>query len=122
MPSSRIITKLSVLLLLTLAFWHAQNLTHAVHGARFDNKHIDQYREQKTTAFAARSFAAGSSRHKETSQKRHKRLLISKVFRPASTVTFLKKFRLVEPVTDYSSPHVLKRTVAVSSLRGPPLS
>ena len=68
-------------------------------------------------------FSARPGRQKETTQKRHKRLLISKVFQPVAMVTFLKRYRLIGPsVTDYSSPHILHRPVDSFPLRGPPIA
>jgi hypothetical protein len=121
MPSSRVIRKLLVALLVMAAFGHLQNPAIA-HFDHFASKHSTQFREQAKGPIAARSFVATPSKQKGTSEKRHKRVLISKVFRPETTVIFLKKYRVIESFTDYSSPHVLKRAIVVSSLRGPPLS
>ncbi|HSC37229.1 MAG TPA: hypothetical protein VLD19_05135 [Chitinophagaceae bacterium] len=77
-------------------------------------------RHKQSTSFQA--FSARPGRQKETTQKRHKRLLISKVFQPVAMVTFLKRYRLMAPsLTDYSSPHILHRPVASFPLRGPPV-
>jgi len=122
MPSPRVIGKLLVALLLAAAFGHAQNPTIAAHFTRFHTIHTGQYRDQDRKSTTPRSFAAGPSKQKGVTVKRHKRVLISKVFRPETTVIILKKYRLVESLTDYSSPHILQRAVAVSSLRGPPSS
>jgi len=122
MPSSRVIIKLLAALLVAAAFGHLQNPAIAACFKPLTGKHAGKYQEQAKGPVTARSFAAAPSKEKSTSKKRHKRVLISKVFRPATTVIFLKKYRVIESFTDYSSPHVLKRTIVVASLRGPPLS
>jgi len=120
MPSPRVIGKLLVALLVTAVFGHLQNPAIVAHFDHFTGKHAPRYQEQAKEHGAARSFAATPSKRKGTSEKRHKRVLISKVFRPETTVIFLKKYRVIESFTDYSSPHILMRVVIVSSLRGPP--
>jgi hypothetical protein len=91
----------------------------SVFKGRNDAWHNDQHKPSTSV----QAFSARPGRQKETTQKRHKRLLISKVFQPVAMVTFLKRYRLVAPsVTDYSSSHILQRPVATFPLRGPPIS
>ena len=120
MPSPRLIGKLLVAMLMAAALGHFHDPAFAGRLSPITIKHAPRY--QETSPVAGRSFAEGPSRQKGTGVKRHKRVLISKVFRPGTTVIFLKKYRVIESFTDYSSPHVQKRAIVVSSLRGPPIA
>ena len=78
----------------------------------------DHGREKQAPVF--KLYSARPSKQTGTTQKRHKRLLMCKAWQPAASFTFIKRYRLIPAVTDYSSPHILQRTALVFSLRGPP--
>jgi hypothetical protein len=89
----------------------------------FEGRKDALYNGQHKPSTSFQAFSARPGRQKETTQKRHKRLLITKVFQPVAMVTFLKRYRLMAPsVTDYSSPHILHRPVASFPQRGPPIA
>lgn len=83
----------------------------------------DKAQQQDKAQQSVELFSARPDKQKDKPVKRHKRLLITKFFQPMpATVIFLKKYRVAEPCTDYSSSHIIQRTIAAASLRGPPLS
>lgn len=131
MPSSRSIGKLIAVLVVVLA---SLGFAHdPVLGARlaclsggsggYFRGHDKAQQQQDVAQQSVKLFSARPDKQKDKPVKRHKRLLISKFFQPMpATVIFLKKYRVAEPRTDYSSSHIIQRTIAVASLRGPPLS
>src|SRR5882757_5828251 len=98
---------LVALLVMCSAIGHLHNpvIASRVPGlaGRSDTRCLAQ--NKSSTAFQV--FSARPTKQKGTTEKRHKRLLISKVFQPVAQVTFLKRYRLMpKSVTDYSSTHI----------------
>jgi hypothetical protein len=96
----------------------AQHSRQAVFSLKAAGGYRDHGHEKQDPVF--KLYSAGPSKQTDTTQKRHKRLLMCKVWQPATNFTFIKRYRLIPAVTDYSSPHILQRTALVFSLRGPP--
>jgi len=123
MPPVRFKGRLWVVLLVVFsAIGQWQPAAHHFHQAVFSSKTTGSYQdhghEKQPPVFEL--YAARPSKQAGTTQKRHKRLLMCKAWQPAANFTFIKRYRLIPAVTDYSSPHILQRTTLVFSLRGPP--
>lgn len=122
MRSSRVILKLAITLLVTTAVaGQLHNRALAIHFTRPDAARGAEYMGQGICSAGVAQFVAAKSSSKNgPTTKRHKRLLITKFFQPAPSAFFIKRYRLLESFTDYSSPHILQKAVAFYSLRGPP--
>ncbi len=114
---------LAALLVVVSAMGHLHAFTSAVAGPGFSRQQAQQYhvsKEHEKQQLAFAGFFARPSKQTSATEKRHKRLLISKAWQPVAGFTFIKRYRLTTSVTDYSSPHILQRTALVFPLRGPP--
>jgi hypothetical protein len=124
MPSLRFIGKMLVALLVTVsAMGHVHNAALAAH---FPTAKGDSHQYHKDggdlSASAVLALQSVPSKDDGTTVKRHKRLLITKVFEAVVAFTIIKPIRPATPVPAYTSPHLLQRPAVAFSLRGPPVS
>lgn len=123
MPSSRSIGKLLTVLVVVLAtLGFVRPSAPRLQPSAAEGGEMAVYQGAGKVPQVVKLLSARPRQQKESKTKRHKRLLISKAFHPAPTVIFLKRFRAAEPFSTYVSAHILQRTLAVASLRGPPLT
>ena len=120
MPSHRSIGRfLATLLVVFSAIGHINARAHYAHPVSPAGANVSAGHDQQSPTLQL--LAQKTSKQSSATEKRHKRPLISRVFQPVVAFVFIKRFRLVERVTDYSSIHILQRPAVVFSLRGPPV-
>ncbi|MBS1565123.1 MAG: hypothetical protein JST39_12090 [Bacteroidetes bacterium] len=111
-----------ILLLMAAALGHVNSPVMAAHftaPAVMGDKVLQA--NDKHSLPVVRSVSAKPSRQNGKSEKRHKRVVISKIFRAEPFFTFVPIYRVIEPVCDYSHTHIIQRPAAVFPLRGPPV-
>jgi hypothetical protein len=121
MPSSRFIGRfLATLLVVISAIGQFNAHAHYCRPAATTGNNVNKYGEHQKQVPSLQLLAERAPKQSNAREQRHKKPLISEVFQPVVAFTFIKRFRLVERVTDYSSTHILQRPAVVFSLRGPP--
>lgn len=124
MPSPRVIIKLATALIVAMAIiGQLQNRALASHFTRPDAiGTIKSGRAVGHPSTGIQTVSKKPSKKDPSTVKRHKRLLITKFFRPEPAICiFIKRYCGDKSFPGYSSPHVLRRAVAYYGLRGPPL-